>query len=87
MNKIIKTTFQLLLLGLATASITALIMKKNGTLDEFLEKFKQNPNFNKFKLDDIFGGKICMISENDCGCKNNVFSEIDSFKPSPNEKN
>lgn len=54
MNKIIKFAGGGLLLGLAAASIAGIIMKKNGTLDKFIENFKKEQDLKKFNKDDIF---------------------------------
>ena len=40
MNKIAKIIAGIILAGAASASIAAMIMKKNGTLDKFIENFK-----------------------------------------------
>ena len=90
MNKIIKFAGGGLLLGLAAASIAGIIMKKNGTLDKFIENFKKEQDLEKFNKDDIFESRLCMISENDCGCeeeyKHKTLHGANNFKPSTNGK-
>lgn len=99
MNKIAKIIAGIILAGAASASIAAMIMKKNGTLDKFIENFK---NKNKggsceFDADEILESSVCMICENSDDDKKHSKSfsdghndkksyDMKDLKPQPNGK-
>lgn len=99
MNKIAKIIAGIILAGAASASIASMIMKKNGTLDKFIENFK---NKNKggsceFDADEILESSVCMICENSDDDKKHSKSfsdghndkksyDMKDLKPQPNGK-
>ena len=65
MDKSLKIIAGIILAGAVSASIAAMIMKKNGTLDKFIEKFqnKRKGGSGELDTDDVLENSICMISE------------------------
>lgn len=62
-----------LLLGTTAALITGLIMKRNGKLDEVIEKFKNKKEFCDSHNEGFLQQNACMISPN--GHKETVYQE------------
>ncbi len=64
MNKTSKIIGAIFLMGAAGAAIAAMIMHKNGKLDELMQKFKKQGNACEINPDEILESSLCMIAEN-----------------------
>ena len=62
-----------LLIGTIGAVITGIVMKRNGKLDEFVEKFKNKKEFCDTHNEGFLQKNACMISQN--GQKETVYQE------------
>ncbi len=51
-----------LALGAVAALITGIVMKKNGKLDEVIEKFKQKKEFCDLNNENFVEKNACMVS-------------------------
>ena len=62
-----------LLLGTIGAVITGIVMKRNGKLDEVIEKFKEKKEFCDLNNEGFLQKNACMVSTN--GQKETVYQE------------
>ena len=63
----------ILLLGTIGAVITGIVMKRNGKLDEVIEKFKEKKEFCDLNNEGFLQKNACMVSPN--GQKETVYQE------------
>lgn len=88
MDKTIKFIGGTLLLGLAAAVISAIVMGKSGKFDEMIEKIKEKKDFCERENDNLLKNGMCMFAKTEDEKKEinwNCNKEV--LKTSPNENN